>query len=142
MLNIEYKHVSILSGFTKSFIVNDAYKTSAFIFVDAMILLGHHSLKDEITNWPNLFFSCCFYFFIIWRECSWACTTLNLPCETNLFYVYQITHHKFFFTFNILYIMFFMNQQVKWHTELSRSQVMEQNQLRWWPQMPSSQELR
>lgn len=44
------KHVSILSGFTKSFIVNDAYKTSAFIFVDAMILLGHHSLKDEITN--------------------------------------------------------------------------------------------
>lgn len=52
LLNIEYmyKHVSILSGFTKSFIVNDAYKTSAFIFVDAMILLGHHSLKDEITN--------------------------------------------------------------------------------------------
>lgn len=47
--------MSILSGFTKSFIVNDAYKTSAFIFVDAMILLGHHSLKDEITNWPNLF---------------------------------------------------------------------------------------
>lgn len=44
------KHVSILSGFTKSFIVNDAYKTSAFIFVDAMILLGHHSLKDEISN--------------------------------------------------------------------------------------------
>lgn len=44
------KHVSILSGFTKSFIVNDAYKTSAFIFVDAMILPGHHSLKDEITN--------------------------------------------------------------------------------------------
>lgn len=44
------KHVSILSGFTKSFIVNDAYKTSAFILVDAMILLGHHSLKDEITN--------------------------------------------------------------------------------------------
>lgn len=52
LLNIEYKHVSILSGFTKSFIVNDAYKTSAFIYryVDAMVLLGHHSLKDEITN--------------------------------------------------------------------------------------------
>lgn len=33
LLNIEYKHVSILSGFTKSFIVNDAYKTSAFIYL-------------------------------------------------------------------------------------------------------------
>lgn len=33
LLNIEYKHVSILSGFTKSFIVNDAYKTSALKYL-------------------------------------------------------------------------------------------------------------
>lgn len=50
LLNIEYKYVSILSGFIKFFIVNDVYKISVFIFVDVMILLGYYLLKDEIIN--------------------------------------------------------------------------------------------
>lgn len=50
LLNIEYKHVSILSGVIKFFIVNDVYKISVFIFVDVMILLGYYLLKDEIIN--------------------------------------------------------------------------------------------
>lgn len=37
LLNIEYKYVSILSGFIKFFIVNDVYKISVFIFVDVII---------------------------------------------------------------------------------------------------------
>lgn len=50
LLNIEYKYVSILSGFIKFFIGNDVYKISVFIFVDVMILLGYYLLKDEIIN--------------------------------------------------------------------------------------------
>lgn len=44
-----YKHVSILSGFTKSLIVKHAHKTSVDIFVDTVTSLGHNSLKGKIT---------------------------------------------------------------------------------------------
>lgn len=40
LLNMVYKHVSILSGFIKSLILKDAQKTSVYKFVNTVTSLG------------------------------------------------------------------------------------------------------